>query len=321
MKPEDIRKLLGGYAPGTLTEEERKALFEAAFSDQGLFDELANEQAFKELLEDDRARQQLLNALGEKPPLAQRLKGWLGRPVSWAVAGSLAAVVLLVAVFVRTGTPPKQEPVLIAKHETAPFSELERPVTPSPAAPARRALPKPEAFPPPPVPAPVAEVTAAKVKIAAAPLPTLSENVEVPMVKQELRGTLADSAQVSAVSAGLAARQSARMNLVAVSAQISYRILRADTENSYTEVAPQTVFRSRDLLRVAFSPSESGRLTVTSAGAEGSSKVVFENSVEKGTTYNVDVPPGEQKLVAIFSPQTPTAAVTVEILIRRQPAP
>jgi hypothetical protein len=325
MKPEDIRKLLGGYAPGTLTEEERKALFEAALSDQGLFDELAGEQALKELLEDDSARRQLLRALGEKPALTQRLKGWLGRPVSWAVAGSLAAVVLLVAVFVRTGTPPpKPEPVLIAKHETAPVSEFERPAAPSQAAPARRAFPEPKTFSPPP-PAPREKSGAVEAKIAAVPLPKLSETIEVSVAKQELRGTHVDSAQLGAInavagSAGLAARQSARLSLAAVPAPIRYRILRADVNNSYTEVAPQTVFQSRNLVRVAFEPSESGRLQVTSAGAEGNSKVVFENSVEKGAAYNVDVPPGEQKLVAVFSPQTPAAAITVEILIRRQPA-
>ena len=37
MKREDIEKLLGGYATGTLTGEERQALFEAALTDQALF--------------------------------------------------------------------------------------------------------------------------------------------------------------------------------------------------------------------------------------------------------------------------------------------
>ena len=44
MSPEDIKKLLGGYATGTLTTEEQQALFAAALEDQELFDSLAREQ-------------------------------------------------------------------------------------------------------------------------------------------------------------------------------------------------------------------------------------------------------------------------------------
>ena len=41
MSPEEIKKLLGGYATGTLTAEEQQALFAAALEDQELFDALA----------------------------------------------------------------------------------------------------------------------------------------------------------------------------------------------------------------------------------------------------------------------------------------
>ena len=62
MRPEDIRKLLGGYATGTRTAEERQALFEAALDDQELFDALAKEQPLRDLLEDPAARAHLLAA-------------------------------------------------------------------------------------------------------------------------------------------------------------------------------------------------------------------------------------------------------------------
>src|SRR5207302_9775727 len=42
---EDIRKLVGGYATGTLTDAERALLFEAALDDQDIFDDLADEHA------------------------------------------------------------------------------------------------------------------------------------------------------------------------------------------------------------------------------------------------------------------------------------
>jgi hypothetical protein len=321
MKAEDIRKLLGGYATGTLTEEERKVLFEAALSDQDLFNELAGEQALKELLEDPGARRQLLNALDEEQPLPQRLKGWFGRPVSWAMAGGLAAVVLLVAVLVRTTTPPaRPEPTLIAKREAAPISETER-LTPLPlAAPAQKAVPKPKAFSP--------------------PSPAPREKLVVAEVRQEIRPTLAkpESPVAAPMAAGYEVKEKAfRPDIAGQPPPIRYRILRGDAQGNYAEVEPQTAFQSSDLIRVAFEPSESGQLQVTSTGAGGSSKVVFNNSVEKGATYSLDVPPGEQKFAAVFSRQLPPRAgaqvgmvaisavepapVVIEIPIRRQPAP
>ena len=60
MTPDEARKLLGGYATGLLTEAERTALFAAALEDQELFEELAGEQALKEVLDEPGARQRLM---------------------------------------------------------------------------------------------------------------------------------------------------------------------------------------------------------------------------------------------------------------------
>lgn len=65
MTPADIRKLIAGYASGTLSEAERKVLFEAALHDQALFDALADEEALRELLTDSEVRGELLEALDE----------------------------------------------------------------------------------------------------------------------------------------------------------------------------------------------------------------------------------------------------------------
>ena len=59
----DVRKLLGGYATGTLTDAEQKALFEAALADQELFNALGDEQALRDYLEDREFRGELLEAL------------------------------------------------------------------------------------------------------------------------------------------------------------------------------------------------------------------------------------------------------------------
>jgi hypothetical protein len=107
MPRDDLEKLLGGYATNTLTDEERKALFEAALTDQALFNTLADEQALKELLDDPRSRRHLLAALEAK----EKKKAWFQQPWSWALAGSLAAGVLAVTLVVREASlPPLGQP-------------------------------------------------------------------------------------------------------------------------------------------------------------------------------------------------------------------
>jgi hypothetical protein len=88
MNAEETRKLLGGYAAGTLTEDERQALLVAALDDQKLFDDLARDEALRELLSDPAARAHLLAALDEPaPPWSRRLSQWM-----WGHAVGLAAV-------------------------------------------------------------------------------------------------------------------------------------------------------------------------------------------------------------------------------------
>jgi hypothetical protein len=101
MNREDIQKLLGGYATGTLTPEEQQALFSAALEDQELFDALAREQALRDLLEDPGARAQLLAALDEKPE-AWYTRWW--RPAALALATAGVAVLAFVAI--RQNTRP-----------------------------------------------------------------------------------------------------------------------------------------------------------------------------------------------------------------------
>ncbi len=101
MKREDLHKLLGGYAAGTLTEEERRALLEAALADQELFDALMREEPLRDTLADPRARQQVLAALATPPALA-----WWRRPQAWALAGSLAAACVIAVVAVNVERKP-----------------------------------------------------------------------------------------------------------------------------------------------------------------------------------------------------------------------
>ncbi|MCW5981691.1 MAG: hypothetical protein KIT09_26640 [Bryobacteraceae bacterium] len=89
MTPDQAKELLGGYATGTLTEAERKALFEAALSDQSLFDALAEEDALRLALEDRSYRIELASMLEPKR------SPWWRRPANLAWAGSMAAVAVV----------------------------------------------------------------------------------------------------------------------------------------------------------------------------------------------------------------------------------
>jgi hypothetical protein len=83
MSRDQIKKLLGGYATGSLTPEESQALCEAALEDQELFDALAREQSLKDLLADPAARGELLAALGDSQP------AWWMRAARWSLGNSV----------------------------------------------------------------------------------------------------------------------------------------------------------------------------------------------------------------------------------------
>jgi len=91
-------QILGGYATDTLTEEEKRQLFEAALHDQTLFDTLADEEALKALLADPLTRQRILESL-QASEISQESTTSLPQQLSWfctssslAWAGSIAAM-------------------------------------------------------------------------------------------------------------------------------------------------------------------------------------------------------------------------------------
>ena len=94
MSREEVEKLLGGYATGTLTAEEQQALFAAALDDQELFDALAREQSLRDLLRDPAAKAEVLAALDDAPVPWWRMS-WF-RPAVAAAAVALLAVTAVV---------------------------------------------------------------------------------------------------------------------------------------------------------------------------------------------------------------------------------
>src|SRR4051812_35527652 len=113
---DDLRKLIGGYATGTLTESERRMLFEAALDDQELFEELAHEQALKETLDQPGAKQRLITAL-----LPEKKVSWWRRPMAWSAIGAVAVGTLALAYALR----PKAVVQEIARVEPA-FDAVEQ---------------------------------------------------------------------------------------------------------------------------------------------------------------------------------------------------
>ena len=144
MTSEQARKLLGGYATNSLTEAERKALFEAALDDQELFDALQQEQALKELLADPISRNQIQQALADAPVSRAAGAAWWSRWWAWGgMAGAVAATVLIVAV-IRSNEQRRYDVARIAppaqKSEQDSRSAIVTPAEPKPkqAAPAAR---------------------------------------------------------------------------------------------------------------------------------------------------------------------------------------
>jgi hypothetical protein len=120
---DDIRDLLGRYATGSLTVEERQRLFDAALDDQALFEELAREDEVKLLLAEPGARDRMIRAL--EPP--KRNRAWI-----FGVAAT-AALTAVVAVFLLYPAP-KPRPVEVAKVTTTPTPVAQPESAPPPAA-------------------------------------------------------------------------------------------------------------------------------------------------------------------------------------------
>jgi hypothetical protein len=177
MSPEDIRKLLGGYATGTLTTEEQQALFAAALEDQELFDALAREQSLRDLLRDPAARAELLSALDTPAIRSVGLWQWLRRPMVAGLATAGVALIAIVAVWQGTtrmaSVKPSSQPVIVA--------ELKRPeLSPAPSVPQ---LPPPASQP----------ATIKRDKDARAAVPALADKEMAPAVALPSRRLEAES--------------------------------------------------------------------------------------------------------------------------------
>ena len=196
MTPDEARKLLGGYATGTLTPEEQHTLLEAALHDQSLFNELMNEQPLKDALDDSAMRAEVLRALDQRP----RRSPW-----SWAfvTAGGLA-VAAIAFVLVTNLDRQTARPIQMAKDIEAPriesapsIQDRAAPSVPKPAPPPRRA--KALASNPEPLQAAVPEaVTAAPVEQPPPALAAPRAHTEAPYINSLRAQAASDSVNSAA---------------------------------------------------------------------------------------------------------------------------
>ncbi len=127
LNPDEARKLLGGYATGTLTDSERETLMSAALEDQSLFDALAEEDELRELLQMPGAKTRLLAATREQPSAYWFGIPWLTRPRALSFGGLAAVVAVTVAFLAQKPEVQSQRPAPVSEIAQAPAAKQTEP--------------------------------------------------------------------------------------------------------------------------------------------------------------------------------------------------
>ncbi|MBL8176780.1 MAG: hypothetical protein JNK48_19035 [Bryobacterales bacterium] len=292
-------RLLGGYATGNLSEQEKQELFQAGLRDQKLFDALLEEQALHDLLELPGARAELLDALAPQPKgLWTRFRQWMATPVGWGAAGAVAAAAILLAVLLPR--LPQEQPGL----QVASRQEPKASATPATASPPPPAIPTP----PPsearkaratvalssdgaskPVPAgqerdgSANEEPAQRARMArnqtqqqaaselqqAAPPPQQQQTFDQQAQRQDsqqMRPRLTGTGPAAPAAAGIAEQQqpAPREEKAATpAAPLDYALLKRNAEGGYE---PATVFRDADAVRIRVTARQEGFVALTRRG-------------------------------------------------------
>jgi hypothetical protein len=295
MSRDELHKLLGGYATGILTAEEREALFAAALEDQELFNALANEQPLRELFEDPATRARLLATLDERR--APWYRAW------WIPATALAAMAGLAIVgFVVSRGRPEVRPIAVAELKRA------APVPGAPSAPAMAnppAAPKAKAVRPRRAAPPKARQTEPS-QTAVAELHAPVAPLAAPAPKAE-----ADSAPgAQAGGVGGFPRRGFRAAVVAGKAQagVPYTILRKQPDGTFTIVTADEL-KKGDQLELRFELDQAGTLTVMDLDDEASPRLLATGTVPQAGPWTTPVLPRDvSRLRITFAGQNQNAA-------------
>ena len=295
MSREDIRKLLGGYATGTLTESERRALFEAALDDQELFNALQQEQALKSFLDDPEARVQLRQALERQSSgkaEASRKWWWI-----WTGAAGAVAAALLFAVLRSNPTPGRKQTVEVASLEKsqtggAPAQATTQtgaavpetkestraPIKTASGRVVKRTAPSADTVvPPEQADAPAA----AAPPVAAPPKPQSVQSFR----QQEAKAQAAGQAQNRVALTSMPAAKAALRESI-----LRYSLLKHGPDNNFAP-ASAAELQIGDLVRLEVSATQSGQLTLSRRGEAGQWQHVADLAVQANSAYKIPETP------------------------------
>ena len=276
MTREEARKLLSGYATGSLTELERQLLFDAALDDQELFDELAEEQVLKEIIDLPGAKDRLITALTPEPQ-PKRSFAW------WPLATGAAALAIATLTVWVTQRPAPEEPAQLAQNVEQPKTEQSK-EAPAPAArtfdqqAVERTVVPPKPAAPEPIPAqtpPAAEAPAAEKTLADNLTPT-----ETAAVPAQLEARARQSLPILGIGA---AGPSAAQAKPALAAQ-AFVVAGAPATSVASGVGLTYEVRPTGILRIT--PIRPGVLEVTFDGRS----LFPTNPVIPGTPIDISVP-------------------------------
>jgi hypothetical protein len=287
----EIRKLLAGYATNSLTEAERKALFHAALNDQELFDQLHNEQAVKDVLDDPISRAQIRQAL-DQPAIAPR--AWWTRWWAWSSAVAAVAASVLVVSVIRSRppdlskelatlntAPAPQPPSPAAK--TASDAESKRESARLTSAPKRNqrkdVSPPPRPAPPPAPQTPVAqqEQVGSIATPQAAPLAggrAVDQQVQVETVPAQAAKTFSDEKQKQVAPIVVFPTASNFATSGVAGSPLTYTVLKLNAAGTY-EPSTKTALKAGDSIRFVVTPTLSGHLVLNRVEATGGSTPVY----------------------------------------------
>jgi hypothetical protein len=299
---DDIRKLLGGYATGTLTDAEQQLLYEAALDDEKLFDALANEQALKELLDDPASRAQLLQAV-ETPRFSVRnaLWEWFGRPRAKATVAT--GVVLMVAIAV-TQVRNRPDRSVARNNESREAVTLSAPVPPPETGKPQqyaRSAPKKEtaaATQPRAYSATAGKAKDAVIERPSEPVMTAAAPISI---REEQQAPPEEFAQIAKAGA----------------IELRYVLRKRAASGDFTAVPVTSLLAESDEARLTVQVNERGVVLLTSDKGDTPSSAL----VEPGRAFTLAIPQGSRTIALSFrhpprqllgNTLTPSAAVPAE---------
>jgi len=286
MTKDEARRLLGGYATGSLTEAERTALFQAAVEDQDLFDELAGEQVLKEVLDEPGARQRLIAVL-ERP---KRQRAWL-----WVTAASTVAIAVVIGVVVSQRTPPPP-PQQIAQVMKSP-EPVNTPTAPPVAEPQIRR----KVAPAPPPPAPPAELSKDDNAVAAQ-----ADRLQEAKPKVASEALRVNGVPQAAAAAAIAPRVFAFSYSVSADGFLEVTPVAQgflSVTASDTALFPSTVVNAGTPVRIAI-PSGATSLVIAFSRMQGITGAPVRRDAISGSVSDQDPPNGRILIQLFLTPAT-----------------